>query len=254
MTKLLTALSLAAMIVTSPAWADSLSLAGPYVVNGNGFGANPRALTIQSHGPSATTESGCIAPSGGGLAYGSGACAPGNGVVGGNETMPIASPKQSAPTLSSLGITSGSQLGILFDAVQPQSKSNNVVNIGDLTLKLYNQGSLIYTVSGSWSNLATNPGNGMSDYLFLLDPAAVEAFNAAMAGNTSDQIALDSTISFASNSAGPDSYSFINRNTNLAPTPEPSSLALLGTGIFAVGFAMYSRRKRPMAATMSSVG
>ena len=48
------------------------------------------------------------------------------------------SPKQSAPTLNSLGITDAAQIGILFDAVQPQNTGNITVTITDLTLKLYN--------------------------------------------------------------------------------------------------------------------
>ena len=105
-----------------------------------------------------------------------------------------------------------------------------------MTLKLYSGSNLLYQVSGSFSNLATNPGNGKSDYLFTLDPSAVSAFNAALASNTSDFIALDSTISFPNQSAGPDSYSFVNLSPGVSPgptaspMPEPSSLLLLGTG------------------------
>ena len=42
--------------------AVNLIFAGSDVVGGSGFGALPSALTIQPHGPSQTTESGCIAP------------------------------------------------------------------------------------------------------------------------------------------------------------------------------------------------
>src|SRR5215469_8758168 len=125
-----------AAVMSSPAMAD-LVFDGQAVVGGAGFGNLPRALTIQSHGPSQTTESGCIAPDGsGGLISGSSACVAGS--TGGDETNPIKSPKQAAPTLSSLGITTASQIGILFDGVQPQNANNPDNTIDDLTLKLYN--------------------------------------------------------------------------------------------------------------------
>ena len=216
-------------LLGSTAWADSIVYSGTMVVTGNGFGSNARALTIQSHGPGATSESGCIAP---GLVAGASACAAGNGVFGGNEDSPISFAKQSAPSLGSLGITNANQIGILFDGVQPQNANNPFVTINDLTLKLYSGSTLLYQVSGTFSPLATNPGNGQSEYLFTLDSSAVAAFNAAFAGNVNDTIALDSSISFANQSAGPDSYSFIALDTPApAPAPEPGSLLLLGTGL-----------------------
>jgi hypothetical protein len=227
--------------LTSRTALANLILVGPEVIGGSGFGALPRVLTIQSHGPSQNSESGCIAPDGsGGLIAGGGACAALDGVVGGNEQNPIGFPKQSAPSLSSLGITSGNQVGILFDGVQPQNANNNVVTINDLTLKLYSGVTLVFTASGTFSNLATNPGNGHTDYLFMLDNAEAAAFNAAVAGHFDDRITLDSTISFPRQSAGPDSYALVNATTLLA-VPEPTAGVLIGSGLLALG--MWRRKK-----------
>jgi hypothetical protein len=219
----------------------SILLVGPEEISGSGFGNLPRALTIQSHGPSQPTEAGCIAPDGsGGLIAGKGACAPGNS--GGDETNPIGFPKQSAPTLSSLGITNANQIGILFDAVQPQNSDNNVVTINDLTLKLYNGATLILTASGAFSNLTTNPGNGNTDYLFALDAASTAVFNAAIGGNFGYRIALDSAISFPRQSAGPDSYAFVNRGAlGIQTAPEPFSFSLVAGGL--IGLALLRRRQ-----------
>jgi hypothetical protein len=239
---------LAALIVTvmSPVAFADLILFGPVVVGGAGFGNLPRALTIQSHGPSQNSESGCIAPDGGGgLIAGSGACAPLDGVTGGDEQNPIGFPKQSAPTLSSLGITNANQIGILLDGVQPQNANNNVVTINDLTLKLYSGSTLVFTASGTFSNLATNPGNGKTDYLFLLNSTEAAEFNAAVAGHFEDRIALDSTISFPRQSAGPDSYALVNTTTlsgvSIEAVPEPAIAVMIGSGL--LGLGLFGRKK-----------
>ena len=165
-----------------------------------------------------------------------------DGVIGGNEQNPIGFPKQSSPTLSSLGIMSANQIGIVFDAVQPQNSNNNVVTINDLTLKLYSGTTLVLTASGSFSSLVTNPGNGQTDYLFTLNAAEAAAFNAAIAGNFGDRIALDSMISFPRQSAGPDSFALVNTTTLLeaqaTAIPEPTTILLIGSGLLALGFIL----------------
>jgi hypothetical protein len=87
--------AIAVVTVTSPSARANLIFVGPEVVGGAGFGALPRALTVQSHTPSQNTESSCIALDGsGGLIAGSGACAPLDGDIGGDEAPPIGFPKQ----------------------------------------------------------------------------------------------------------------------------------------------------------------
>jgi hypothetical protein len=129
-----------------------------------------------------------------------------------------------------LGIADASQIGILFDGVQPQNANNATVTMNDLTLKLYNAAgtALLGTavLSPEPLTLATNPGNGHSDYLFRIDAAEAASFNALIAGNFSDIISLDSTISFPNNSGGPDSYTLID----VAAVPAP----LIGHGLFAL--------------------
>lgn len=207
-------------LATLPAMAD-LVFAGQYVVGGSGFGALPRALTVQSHGPATNTESGCIAPGpGNSLISGSGACVTGS--TGGDEQPPISFPKQATPSLNDLGIQYAGALGILFDGVQPQSANNPTVTINDLTLKLYSGTTLLGTavLTPEPLVLATNPGNGATDYLFRLNAAEAAAFDALIAGNYAAVFALDATISFPNQSAGPDSFAFVN-------LPEPGSLGLV---------------------------
>ena len=230
--------ALATGLIASTAYADSIVYYGPVALSGNGFGSDPRDLTVQAHGGGSMSEQGCIAPDGsGGLVEGSSACAAADGLSGGNEAPPLGFPKQAAPTLSSLGITSADEIGILFDAVQPQNSNSNVVTIDDLTLKLYNGATLVYSVSGTFSPLATNPGNGTSDYLFTLDAAAQASINALLISNIDYSMALDSQISFPNGGSGPDSYAIV------MVTPEPSSLLLLGTGIVVVAGLLHRRQR-----------
>ena len=146
--------------------------------------------------------------------------------------MPIGPPKQATPSLTDLGIHNAGQLGILFDGVQPQSAGNPFVTINDLTLKLYSGTTLLGTavLVPEPMVLLTNPGNGMTDYLFRLNATEAAAFNALIAGNFSDVFALDSTMSFPNNSGGPDSFAFLN-------LPEPGSLGLLAMCLFGLVMA-----------------
>jgi len=232
-------------IGVSPAGA-SLILVGAEDQTGSGFGNLPRALTMQSHGPTSSVESGCIAPDGsGGFIAGSSACGSAAN-VGGDEAPPINFPKQDAPSLVGLGITDASQIGILFDAIKPQNPPNQIVNIDNLTLKLYDGTTLIFTAFGTFDDLVTNPGNGITDYLIALDAAQASAFDAAVlaAGGFSDpnlRIALDATISFPNGSAGPESFAFENLGTTPPQlVPEPGTLVLLGSGL--VGLSGLRRR------------
>jgi hypothetical protein len=61
------------------------------------------------------------------------------------------------------------------------------------------------------------------------------------AGNFADVIALDSTISFPNQSAGPDSYALIDTGTIALTVPEPTSLALLTLALAGLGLV---RRRR----------
>jgi hypothetical protein len=227
-------LAVLATFAPLPAMAH-LVFAGDFAVGGSGFGALPGALTVQSNG--STTESGCIAPG-----PTTGGCVAGS--VGGDEAPPIGFPKQSAPSLSSLGITSASQIGILFDAIQPQNTNNLTVTITDLTLKLYNGTTLVTTavLTPEPLTLSTNPGTGSTDYLFVLDAVEAAAFDALIAGNFAFVLALDSTISFPNQSSGPDTYALIN--TNQTPLPEPGTLGLVAICLFGLDKLRRAQKKR----------
>jgi len=118
-----------------------------------------------------------------------------------------------------------------------------------IILKLYSGSTLVFTASGTFSNLATNPGNGNTDYLFMLNTAEAATFNAAIAGNFNDRISLDSTISFPRQSAGPDSYALVNATTlpgvSILAIPEPAVAVLIGSGLLVLGMWRRKNVNRP---------
>src|SRR5215203_1350547 len=113
-------------------------------LSAQGFGNAPRDLTLQS--PSNTTfESGAVGVDGTGaitfgIAISDASVFQGNGVSNSQGTAaglvnPLADDqKYGIPTIGSLGITSASQIGILFNATEP---AGNGVDVTDLTLKFY---------------------------------------------------------------------------------------------------------------------
>ena len=75
-------------LVSSVAWADGIILSGTQTLMGNGFGNDPRALSIQAHGPKTLSEPGAgNAPGTSSIVEGSGGCGSGDalGLVGGKR-------------------------------------------------------------------------------------------------------------------------------------------------------------------------
>lgn len=236
----------AALMAAGGAANASLIQNGTVDIAGQGFGNNPRLLTIQGTG-NATTESGAIGISGGalvGLTPGilDSTVHAGNGVtnVGGDLASPLSdNQKFGIPTLSELNWTTASNVGLLFNATDP---AGGGVNVTDVTLKFYSGDTVVAAIDGSFNLASTEPGNGKAGFLVSVDADQQTflnstVFNQATAGTY--RIALESTITGVS--GGPESYSAIS----LAPAvPEPQTYAMMLAGLGLLGFARIRRSRR----------
>lgn len=218
-------------------------------VTGQGFGTAPRDLTVQRTGGGATgTESGCVGWGGSGLLVGTTGCQgrdagfDPNGVVnvGGDEPSPTTdNQKYGAPTAGSLGITTASQIGILFNATEP---AGGTLNITDLTLKFYSAtGTLLGSIDGAQNFPSTVPGNGGAGFVFRVSTDEQSYVNGLLSSTA--RLALESTIAGAS--GGPESFLLFNLETRQPPpprVPEPATLGLLGMAL--AGFGLSRRRRK----------
>ncbi len=213
-----------------------------------GFGTAPRDLTLSSEG-NATTESGGIGVSNTGqILFGSvipdASVYLGNGVSNTTGTSSMPSPladdqKYGIPTIGSLGITTASQIGVLFNATEPGGDGANVL---DLTLKFYTAaGSFLGAINGAYNfATSTNPGNGVAGFTFVVDaPQQAQVNSWLSTGGSSTTMALESTITNVA--GGPETYLIYNLGT-VAAVPEPQTYALMLAGLGAIGFMVRRRR------------
>jgi len=168
----------------------------------------------------------------------------GNGVVnaGGDEPMPQAdNQKYGAPFASDRGITTATDIGILFNAAEP---GGDDITVSDLALKFYLNGTLVGSIDGQQSFGSTNPGNGVAGFVFRVDDAQRAYVNGLLAlGNI--QFALEATLT--GSAGGPESFRIVDLGAGGSTggggqtIPEPLSLAMFGLAAF--GVAGRARRK-----------
>jgi hypothetical protein len=207
----------------------------------NGFGNSPSMLTLQTNG----FQSGSVNGTGSVAAispFGTDA------ISGAN--------KASAFTLSTVGWTSGANVGIGYNSNQSGSTG---ITLDLLTLFLWAPNGT--TLLGSFStagaitfsaaDLALQQGHGAATFEFVLTTGQQATFNSLIvAGGGADIISLGSSMGCAAGAPagclvsndGPDTFIAVLGQT--ATIPEPSTWAMLILGFAGIGFMAYRRRSQ----------
>ena len=157
-----------------------------------------------------------------------------------------AGPHQQTVSLTDLGIARASDLRVLLNINEANGGAKMPITVDSLVLTAFDQnGNSVFSaslVNGPMSLDQFKKGQGsQSDYIFGLDGEAAARLQAAIDRNPALRLGLSAQLSNVD--GGPERFYFAAGTT---PTPEPATLALLGTGL--AGFAGAVRRKRKAAA------
>jgi len=226
----------AALVVAAASAHASLVLLGPEDFSGTGLGAVNTVLTIISPANS-TFESGSVS---------FGNVVSGDALTGMSQTQ--------TRSLGELGISSASDLRVVFNAIEPINTADQGITLGDLVLSIYSPtGTLLFT-SGAFTPVNftdTMAGAGNSGFVFGLD-AAQQAAAAAAFGSADNIVTLSAAA--GCNSASPagclgatggfETFFIASAAGPVASVPEPGTLAMLLASLAVMGLVVRRRGAR----------
>lgn len=150
-------------------------------------------------------------------------------------------------TIDSVGLTSASDLRIVFNAQEPGNEANSIT-LTNLSLSIFSPSGAVLFNSGSLTDAPINfantfTGTGNSGFVFALDAEqAADAQAAGFSGSYgNNRIGLFATLSNAT--GGPETFFVANAGGVTPPIPEPETYALMLAGLGVVGFVARRRRR-----------
>jgi len=243
-------LILGTVLLGAQASFGSLILQSPIQQSGAGLGTEPTLLTIHNN---TTTETGCVGStsSATGAVFGTQQTGNPGMCLGSASDVSIGTNAIGPQTLSSAGITSASNFGIVFNAAQT---GGGPIDLTQLTAAFYSPDgkTVLYQTSGvscpgltlSQCNfLVTNQGTGTSGYVFVLSSdQALAATNAGVFKNLNDLVGLSGSVTGAN---GGNETFYLATATPTAPgpspTPEPGTWMMLSAGLAFVCIGGYRK-------------
>ena len=228
------AAALGIALLAPPAHANLVLAGGTPVgsfvdLSAQGFGNFPRLLTLQN----TPTESGSVSPS--------------NPNGTGDATCGGGPNKCNTPTISSLGWTSGGNVGVGLNTNQT---NNTGITLDTLVLTIFNGTtsvgtfSLLAPVNFSATDLALQQGNGQSIFNFDLTAGEQAQFNTILAMTGSSGFVAGLASSFSGSNDGAESWLGFSQAIIPAPSIGDGLPVLLAIGGLVLGARFVGRSKK----------